>query len=256
MRGRKALEYDTLAIVASSHTHMRAARHRRYPEDVELIRSIVAALDAQPAAMPRGGTLTPRRFLQLGLLLGAHSAQPQQAMLSRRGRTRVRALPHTLSLSHGAGSGSGFEALHDLLEGARDVGALATLRTADLSQNFLHAVECAQDAFETNPIYWLLHESIYCDGTAGTGTAGAKRSSDGVSKGASTAGPSAWAAERVQQALGPEWDYTTRLNVRSHVQITRDACQLRTLLRLASSRQLAMRFMPAAGRRCTRAADR
>ena len=175
--------------------------------------------------MPRGGTLTARRFLQLGLLLG---------------------------------SASGFEELHDLLELARcpppaGAGGAGAVRLPD---HFLLAVEEAQQQFETNrtlpplrprdppretedstqrsgtsavprtlhsglpthplgvhvrvacgralvwsmplgpmlglrvlrvaAIYWLLHESIYCDGNA-----------DGAAR-----GPSQWAAERVQASLG------------------------------------------------------
>ena len=46
------------------------------------------------------------------------------------------------------------------------------------------------EAFSTNPIYWLLHESIYCDGPGSA---------------------SAWAAERVQASL-PAFDYTQRLD--------------------------------------------
>ena len=127
--------------------------YARYPGDVELVRSIVRTLDAEPAPMPRGGTLTARRFLQLGLLLG---------------------------------SGSGLETLHDLLEHA-------FVDTADgpvLADGFLLAVEAAQQGFETNPIYWLLHEAIYCEPGSGA---------------------SAWAAERVQASLGDAWDYKTRL---------------------------------------------
>ena len=143
--------------------------YERYPSDAPLVRSIVARLDAQPAALPRGGTLTARRFLSLGLLLG---------------------------------SASGMESLHHLLEDAwapalpAGVGEEAS-EEAELSDGFLLAVEEAQQHFETNPIYWLLHEPIYCDGP---GTS-----------------PGGWAAERVQRELGERWDY--RAQVRS-----RDAC--------------------------------
>lgn len=60
--------------------------YERYPQDVELVRSITRRLHEAPEPMPRGGSLTPRRFLQLGLLLG---------------------------------SASGFESLHHLLELSR-----------------------------------------------------------------------------------------------------------------------------------------
>ena len=135
--------------------------YARYPQDIELIRGMAKALHATPQELPRGGTLTVRRLLQLGLLLG---------------------------------SASGFESLHDLLELARNAdGTLA----APLPDTFLLAVEAAQQQFETNPIYWLLHESIYCDGPAAT---------SGPEGGATH-----WAAERVQNALGADWDYTSRL---------------------------------------------
>lgn len=127
--------------------------YRRYPGDIELVRSLARTLDAAPADLPRGGRLTARRFLQLGLLLGSES---------------------------------GLETLHDLLELARAPGAPDNA----LPELFLVGVENAQAAFETNPIYWLLHESIYCDGAGSA---------------------SGWAAERVQASLGPAWDYRTRL---------------------------------------------
>lgn len=84
-------------------------------------------LHAQPASLPRGGTLTPRRFLMLGLLLG---------------------------------SASGFESLHDLLElamprsidGGAAGDAAVFLAARRLPAEFLLAVENAQDQFETNPI--------------------------------------------------------------------------------------------------------
>ena len=154
--------------------------YERYPQDVELVRSIVASLHEQPATLPRGGTLTPRRFLQLGLLLG---------------------------------SASGFESLHDLLELARSppdvptggaapssVAAAPSAPSAPsaplrLPDHFLLEVEGAQQQFETNPFFWILHESIYCDGNA-----------EGAAR-----GPTSWAAHRVHASLGPEWDYTTRL---------------------------------------------
>ena len=132
--------------------------YERYPVDVELVRNLVRELHAQPAELPRGGTLTARRFLMLGLLLGG---------------------------------ASGMTELHDLLELSITRVARAD-GTSALPDAFLLAVEAAQEHFETNPIYWLLHESIYCDGPV--------------------YGASRWAAERVQAEMGEEWDYTTRLD--------------------------------------------
>lgn len=136
--------------------------YERYPQDVDLVRDLVRELHERPAPLPRGGILTARRFLMLGLLLG---------------------------------SASGFESLHDLLELARarapSPAGVPTGAALALPADFLFAVEAAQQAFETNPLYWLLHEAIYCDGAA--------------------YGASRWAAERVQAERGAAWDYTTRL---------------------------------------------
>jgi len=126
--------------------------YRRYPDEIENVRDLVRILHTSPAKLPRGGTLTARRFLSLGLMLG---------------------------------SGAGLEKLHDLLELAKAPGAPA----GELPELFLRGVDDAE-AFSTNPIYWLLHESIYCDGPGSA---------------------SAWAAERVQASL-PAFDYTQRLD--------------------------------------------
>lgn len=144
--------------------------YRRYPEDVELVREIVATLHSGPVTLPRGGTLTARRFLQLGLLLG---------------------------------SASGFETLHNLLELARPyAGGLSSVSSHGLPDHFLLEVESAQQQFETNPIYWLLHEAIYVDGAV---------ESD-FGKDGRLGAPSQWAAERVQVSLGKTWDYTAHLD--------------------------------------------
>ena len=206
--GRSATE-----VYGATYLRMQERNRRfyeRYPQDVELVREIVASLheaplampltlpllpcpsyhapltmpittNQAPLAMPRGGTLTPRRFLMLGLLLG---------------------------------SANGFESLHDLLEMAREMPQLQPTGGGDgggggaggggagagggrqLPDNFLLAVEQAQQHFETNPLYWLLHESIYCDANA---------------KDPAARGPSGWAAEKVQASLGDEWQYASNL---------------------------------------------
>ena len=81
--GRSAVE-----VYQATYARMEERNRRfyaRYPQDVVAVRAIMQRLHAAPLALPRGGTLTPRRFLQLGLLLG---------------------------------SGAGLESLHNLLEGA------------------------------------------------------------------------------------------------------------------------------------------
>ena len=99
--------------------------YETYPGDVPLVKRIVQSLMKAPAPLPCGGMLTARRFLQLGMALGG-------------------------------GPGS-FENLHDLLVNAFLDG------TDVLSKNFLRQVQRTQP-FDTNPIYALLHESIYLDG--------------------------------------------------------------------------------------------
>ena len=137
----------------------------RMTQDVELVRTLVRELDAQPATLPRGGTLTARRFLMLGLLCG---------------------------------SASGMTTLHDLLELSIPRVPSGKRGSATLPDAFLLAVEAAQDAFETNPIYWLLHETIYCDGPS--------------------YGASNWSAERVQAQTGAEIVITESNDPRSYRQ--------------------------------------
>merc|ERR1712038_278655 len=44
--------------------------YERYQQDVYLVKRIVRKLMKDPALLPSGGLLTPRRFLQLGISLG------------------------------------------------------------------------------------------------------------------------------------------------------------------------------------------
>lgn len=106
--------------------------YQKYPGDVRKVRAVLRALAAEPAPMAGGGVLTPRRFLQLGLLLG---------------------------------SASGFEALHYLLEAPFEGGLAAPADPARprLSKQFVTACE-RQQPFEGAPIFWILHELIYADG--------------------------------------------------------------------------------------------
>lgn len=123
--------------------------YRRYPGDVQRVKEIVQHLQSlgpQGAKLPGGGNLTARRFLSLGLMLG---------------------------------DGSGIETMHWLVESAFiDTPKIAHGYECELDERFLAKVQAA-DSFDNNPIYWLLHEAIYCDGPA--------------------AGPSAWSAHRVLQ---------------------------------------------------------
>ncbi|HEX5691832.1 MAG TPA: hypothetical protein VFX76_17575, partial [Roseiflexaceae bacterium] len=122
--------------------------YERYPDDVERAQEIAQYLLEHSVELPSGGQLSPRRFQQLGGEFGASD---------------------------------GFEHVHYLLEDAFVNGA----NGRELSYGFLRGIEETQ-RFETNPIYAILHEAIYCQGSA-----------------------SRWAAERVRAeypgfAIAPE----------------------------------------------------
>lgn len=102
--------------------------YRRYPGDGETVRRVVDALTAQEVLLPSGDLLTPRRLQQLGLAFGASDGREQ---------------------------------VHYLFEQAFVQG----VRGPELNYAFLAGVEAAQ-SFNTNPIFAILHESIYCQQSA------------------------------------------------------------------------------------------
>ena len=98
--------------------------YERYPADVELAQDIVTFLCQNEVRLPGGDRLSPRRFQQLGLAFGMSD---------------------------------GFEQIHYLLEEAFVEGRSGR----ELSYVFLRHFE-ENLAFETNPIFAVLHEAIYC----------------------------------------------------------------------------------------------
>ena len=102
--------------------------YERYPDDAERAQAIVSHLAGNEVYLPTGDRLSPRRFQQLG---------------------------------QGFGASDGFEQVHYLLEDAFVQGASGP----ELGYGFLRGVENAQ-SFETNPIYAILHEAIYCQQAA------------------------------------------------------------------------------------------
>jgi pimeloyl-ACP methyl ester carboxylesterase len=103
------------------------AYYARYPDDVERVQAIVTRLVEDELMLPCGDRLTPRRFQLLGLLLGFSD---------------------------------GFETLHYLLEEAFERGADGHLTLAFL-RHFENAL-----AYDTNPIFSVLHEACYTQGSA------------------------------------------------------------------------------------------
>jgi pimeloyl-ACP methyl ester carboxylesterase len=97
-----------------------------YPGDIRIVKKIVQKLLQEPATLPSGGTLTARRFLQLGMNLG--------------------------------GSPSSFASMHNLVS-----TAFLQPNEIEFTRAFLKAMDNAQP-FDDHPIYYWLHEAIYCDG--------------------------------------------------------------------------------------------
>lgn len=102
--------------------------YERYPDDVEHVRKIVRHLTDNNIQLPGGGRLTAQRFLQLGMAFGASD---------------------------------GFETIHYLIESAFVDGP----HGREMSWTFLSHFE-QQQAFDTNPIYSLLHEGCYTQAAA------------------------------------------------------------------------------------------
>lgn len=134
--------------------------YERYPGDIATVKRIVCALLDRPVQLPSGGNLTARRFLQLGLqFLGS--------------------------------SPSSFASLHNLIAVAF-VGEDQDI----FSKHFLKHIDSLQP-FDDNPVYFLLHESIYAN--------------------SKTCSPTNWAAHSVYENLTKtpseyRYDLTAKLN--------------------------------------------
>ncbi|KAK9743053.1 hypothetical protein RND81_03G213800 [Saponaria officinalis] len=129
--------------------------YERFPQDIQVVGDIVKYLsdcEGGGVPLPSGGILTPRGLQTLGLT--------------------------------GLGSSGGFEQLHYMFERAWDP-IITPGAPKQLSYYFLNAFEVCS-SFNTNPLYAILHELIYCQGAA-----------------------SRWAAERVRQAHGSKFDAIT-----------------------------------------------
>ncbi|HEY8984429.1 MAG TPA: alpha/beta fold hydrolase [Streptomyces sp.] len=99
------------------------AHYARYPQDVERARRIAEHLAERPLTLPNGGLLTVDGFRSLGILLGG---------------------------------GEGSHRLHHLLEDA----FVPTVEGEALSDEFRENLQ-SHLSFAKNPLYALVHESIY-----------------------------------------------------------------------------------------------
>ncbi|KAK9143864.1 hypothetical protein Syun_013264 [Stephania yunnanensis] len=126
--------------------------YKRYPQDVEVVREVVnylAECEGGGVPLPSGGILTPTGLQVLGL--------------------------------SGLGFSNGFERVHYMFERVWDPvlvpGGKKSINHVALK--FEHTMEFAS----TNPLYALLHESIYCQGA-----------------------PSLWSAHRIRSEHGSMFD--------------------------------------------------
>ncbi|XP_057499413.1 uncharacterized protein LOC130783683 [Actinidia eriantha] len=128
--------------------HQNEKYYRRFPQDIEIVREVVnhlAESEGCGVPLPSGGILTPRGLQTLGL--------------------------------SGLGSSTGFEHLHYMFERVWDP-VIAPGAKKQISYYFLNAFEKWLD-FDTNPLYALLHESIYCQGASSRWSAHRIRAEDG-----------------------------------------------------------------------------
>ncbi|KAF7826103.1 Proline iminopeptidase [Senna tora] len=113
--------------------HQNDKYYKRYPQDIKLVQELVSYLadkEGGGVMLPSGGILTPRGLQTLGL--------------------------------SGLGSGSGFERLHYMFERIWDP-TLVPGAPKKINYNFLSSFE-KWLGFDTNPLYAIMHESIYCQG--------------------------------------------------------------------------------------------
>ena len=146
--GLPSLTRPVADVYRATYATLRAKNgqyYARYPQDAALAQQIAERLATEEVRLPNGDLLSVRRFQQLGMSFGMSD---------------------------------GYEKVHYLLEEAFVDGA----RGQEFSYAFLRGVD-QSFAFDTNPIYALLHEAEYCQGHA-----------------------SQWAAESVRAEL-PEFNW-------------------------------------------------
>ncbi|TXG62945.1 hypothetical protein EZV62_009939 [Acer yangbiense] len=109
--------------------------YKRFPQDIEIVCEMVnhlAGSEGGGVRLPSGGFLTPKGLQTLGL--------------------------------SGLGSSAGFERLHYMFERVWDP-VIVPGAPKQISYYFLKAVENWLD-FDTNPLFAIMHESIYCQGAS------------------------------------------------------------------------------------------
>lgn len=126
--------------------------YQRFPQDIEIVQELVKYLSESEGGgvlLPSGGTLTPRGLQLLGL--------------------------------SGLGSSTGFERLHYMFERAFDPAIIPGAKKK-ISYYFLNDYD-KWLGFDSNPLYAILHESIFCQGDS-----------------------SRWSAHRIRSEIDSEFD--------------------------------------------------
>ncbi|KAJ1937590.1 hypothetical protein FBU59_004703, partial [Linderina macrospora] len=104
--------------------HRNQQYYAKYPRDIARVKQIMLHLNEQNVTLPDGGNLSPRRFQQVGINFGFTG---------------------------------GFDSVHQLVvKAADDLDTLGVLTVGTLT-----AIANTQN-FDTNPLYCILHEVIYC----------------------------------------------------------------------------------------------
>ncbi|XP_059634269.1 uncharacterized protein LOC132276715 [Cornus florida] len=115
--------------------HQNEKYYERFPQDAEIVREIVnhlAESEGGGVPLPSGGILTPRGLQTLGF--------------------------------SGLGSYNGFERMHYMFERVWDP-IIVPGAQKQISYNFLNAFE-NWSSFDTNPLFAVLHEPIFCQGAS------------------------------------------------------------------------------------------
>ncbi|KAJ2702661.1 hypothetical protein FB645_004196 [Coemansia sp. IMI 203386] len=98
--------------------------YEKYPRDIARVRTVIKHLNQNRVTLPDGGNLSPRRFQQLGLVFGFTG---------------------------------GFDQVHQLvLRASNDIDTMDKLSVRTLTGI------ADMHSFDTNPLYCILHEAIYC----------------------------------------------------------------------------------------------
>ncbi|KAJ2964759.1 hypothetical protein NQZ79_g236 [Umbelopsis isabellina] len=155
--------------------------YEKYPGDVKRVQDIIKYLNKVSVKLPDGGTLSSRRFLQLGLAFGASG---------------------------------GYDSVHELVVHAtQDLEMLGKLSFTTLS-----CVQKMQDS-DSNVIYAILHEAIYCQGAASKWSAERVRMSDRFQSAFDWSGDSRvnFTGESIHPFMFDDYSQLARLKKAAHI---------------------------------------